>query len=90
MALAAVPVAPWAVAVAVALQFPMTRAGIEAAVGVSGILARGGFPDNVVDDITYYRLFIESINTHIEAAERELQDRLNASCDCDEAMCVDC
>ena len=58
----------------------MTRTGVEAAVGVSGILARGGFPDNVVDDITYYGLFRESIKFHIEVEHRELQDRLNASC----------
>ena len=68
----------------------MTRTGTEAALGVSGILARGGFPDNVVDDITYYRLIVESVIAHVEAVEPDLQDRLNDSCDCDEARCVDC
>ena len=67
----------------------MTRTGVEAALGVSCLLARGGFPDNVVDDITYYRLFIDSINAHFEAVERELQDRRNASCECDETRCVE-
>ncbi len=52
--------------------------------------ARGGFPANVVDDMAYDRLFATSVIAHVEALEREFQDRLNASFDCDEARCVDC
>ena len=66
------------------------RTGNEVVLGVSGLLARGGFPDNVVDDITYYRLCVESVIAHVEAVEREPPDRRNASFDCDETRCVDC
>jgi hypothetical protein len=56
-------------------------------VGVSGILARGGVPAIVTDDMTYYRLFAESAMTHVVAVE---QERLHASLDCDETRSVYC
>ena len=69
------------------IHFSITSTGTEAAVGVSGILARGGFPASVIDDMTYYRLFAESVMTHVVAVE---QDRFRASSECDETRYVYC